>query len=200
MRLPIHAAVALIAAALTLACANATPTRPSEAADRPDALASVASSSLRGNGASSGTHDRPVSMMDACDGPTFNLMIGPGTCGRPHGVNFSAFVAELTAHHEAGAWHFAPSQTDALLGDTMVATNKGGEVHTFTRVAAFGGGLVSFLNDLTGAGGPVPECFKETNFVPPGGTDTDSLNQAGVLKFQCCIHPWMRATVLVKSH
>jgi plastocyanin len=200
MRFHIHASVALTAAALTLACANASPTRPSQATDHPDALASLASSALRSNGASSGSLERAVSMMDACDGPTFNLIIGPGTCSRPHGVNFSEFVAELTARHEAGAWHFGPSQTDAFLGDTMVATNKGGEVHTFTRVAAFGGGLVPFLNDLTGAGGPVPECFKETNFVQPGGTDTDSLNKAGELKFQCCIHPWMRTTVLVKSH
>jgi hypothetical protein len=200
MRLHIHATVALIAAALTLACANATPTRPSEATPRPDALASVTSSSLQGNGASSGAHDRSVSMMDACDGPSFNLNIGPGTCSRPHGVNFLEFVAELTAHHEAGAWHFGPSQTDAFLGDTMVATNKGGEVHTFTRVAAFGGGLVPFLNDLTDSGATVPECFRETNFVPPGGTDSDALNKVGELKFQCCIHPWMRTTVLVKSH
>ena len=197
MRFHIHAAIAVTAAALTVACANDTPTRPSQAAT---AFPSAASRSLHSNGASSGALERAVSMMDACDGPSFNLIIGPGTCSRPHGVNFSEFVAEVTAHHEAGAWHFGPSQTDAFLGDSMVATNRGGEVHTFTRVAAFGGGLVPFLNDLSGAGGTVPECFQETNFVAPGGTDTDSLNKVGELKFQCCIHPWMRTTVLVKSH
>jgi plastocyanin len=143
--------------------------------------------------------ERRITMMDACDGPTFNAAIGPGTCARDHGVSFSEFVAQLTAHQFAGAWHNAPSQTDARLGDSLVAYNNGGEVHTFTRVASFGGGVVPFLNDLSGTPTVAPECTAETQFVPPGGTDTDSLNQTGELKFQCCIHPWMRTTVMVKA-
>ena len=149
---------------------------------------------------SAGPDLRQVSMMDACDGPSFNLIIGPGTCNRNGGVNFSEFVAQLTAHQSAGAWHNAPSQTDAWLGDSLTAVNKGGEVHTFTRVADFGGGIVPFLNNLAGTPDVAPECNQEGTFVPPGGTDSESLNQNGVLKFQCCIHPWMRTTVLVKSH
>jgi len=144
--------------------------------------------------------DRQISLMDACDGPTFNLALGPGTCSRPGGVSFSEFVAQLTAHQSAGAWHNAPSQTDAFVGDELLAVNKGGEVHTLTRVATFGGGVVPFLNDLSGTPTIAPECTTETNFVPPGGTDTDALDQTGELKFQCCIHPWMRTTVRVKSH
>jgi plastocyanin len=143
---------------------------------------------------------RQVSMMDACDGPTFNLVIGPGTCNRNGGVNFSEFVAQLTAHQAAGAWHNAPSQTESWLGDALVAVNNGGETHTFTRVANFGGGIVPFLNNLAGTPNVVTECAHETVFVQPGGSDTESLDQPGELKFQCCIHPWMRTTVLVKSH
>jgi len=149
---------------------------------------------------SAGPSTRLVTMMDACDGPTFNAAIGPGTCSRNGGVNFSEFVAQLTAHQFVGAWHNAPSQTDAALGDSLIARNNGGEVHTFTRVASFGGGIVPFLNDLSGTPTVAPECSAETTFVPPGGTDSESLNQTGELKFQCCIHPWMKTTVLVKSH
>jgi hypothetical protein len=139
-------------------------------------------------------------MMDACDGPTFNEDVGPGTCSRPNGVSFPDFIAQLTAHQFAGAWHNAPSQTDAWLGDSIVAYNNGGEMHTFTRVANFGGGIVPPLNQLSGNLLMAPECGTETDFVSPGGTDTDALDQTGDLKFQCCIHPWMRTTVTVKSH
>ena len=179
---------------------TSSPTVPSSAAS----VASSGSVSLRPaqslglSQAAQGT--RQVSMMDACDGPTFNLAIGPGTCSRNGGVSFSEFVALLTAHQSAGAWHNAPSQTDSWLGDALVAVNNGGEMHTFTRVANFGGGVVPFLNDLAGTPNVAPECTAETVFVPPGGTDAESLDQAGELRFQCCIHPWMRTTVLVKSH
>jgi hypothetical protein len=143
--------------------------------------------------------DRQVSMMDACDGPTFNLIVGPGTCARPDGVAFPDFIAQLIANQFAGAWHFAPGQTDAWLGDTLIAVNKGGEVHSFTRVAQFGGGVVDVLNVLSQSGPIVPECIAESTYVPPGGTDSESLDQTGELKFQCCIHPWMHTTVQVKS-
>ena len=75
--------------------------------------------------------------------------IGPGTCARNGGVNFGEFIAQLTAHHSAGA---------------------------------------------------SPECGTENTFVPPDGTDRESLNVTGELTFQCGIHPWMHTTVLVKSH
>ena len=83
---------------------------------------------------------RQVSMMDACS-PSFNDFIGPGTCSRPGGVFFLDFIAQLQRNQFAGAWHNAPGQTDAWLGDSLVAINRGGEAHTFTRVANFGGGL-----------------------------------------------------------
>src|SRR6266566_1364623 len=133
---------------------------------------------------------RQVTMMDACDGPTFNEAIGEGTCTRNGGVSFSEFVALLTAHQFAGAWRNSPSQTDAKLGDALLAVNNGGEFHTFTRVADFKGGVVPFLNQLAGTPDVAPECIAETDYVAPGGSDSELLNQTGELKFQCCIHPW----------
>jgi hypothetical protein len=50
----------------------------------------------------------------------------------------------------------APSQTDSWLGDALVAVNNGGEMHTFTRVANFGGGVVPFLNGLAGTPNVAP--------------------------------------------
>jgi hypothetical protein len=76
--------------------------------------------------------------------------------------------------------------------NSLLAINNGGEVHTFTRVVDYGGGVVPFLNDLAGTPNVAPECVAEGTFVPPGGTDSDTPDKTGELKFQCCIHPWMR--------
>lgn len=70
------------------------------------------------------------------------------------------------------------------------------EVHTFTRVADFGGGIVPQLNDLPTFHGwrrsaPLKPS-SQTTFVSPGGTYRETVDRAGTLKFQCCIHPWMR--------
>jgi plastocyanin len=186
---------------LLIACGGAggpggSPVQPSEAGNGGSGLiASSAGLQPRMAAATS----RQISMMDACS-PSFNDFVAPGECSRPGGVFFLDFVAQLQRNHFAGAWHNAPSQTDAWLGDSLVAINKGGEAHTFTRVATFGGGFVDQLNQLTDPGPEAEECKTENTIVPPGGTDTETLNQVGELKFQCCIHPWMRTTVLVKSH
>jgi hypothetical protein len=142
---------------------------------------------------------RLVNMMDACDGPSFNAVLGPGECIRNGGVSFDNFIGQLTRNQSAGAWHNAPSMMDAKMGDMLLAVNKGGETHTFTHVAHFGGGIVPSLNALAGTPVPAPECLAETNFVPPGGTDTEALAQNGTEYFQCCIHPWMRTTVRVSG-
>jgi hypothetical protein len=205
MRITSYSAVVVIMVSLFIACGNpgsiADPTaRPSQAAaDMGGGLALAAPSSLPFTMAG-GRGIRQVTMMDACDGPTFNQVIGPGTCNRNGGVSFSEFVALLTAHQSAGAWRNAPTQTEAWQGDSLIAVNNGGEAHTFTRVANFGGGIIPFLNDLAGTPVEATECTTESDFVPPGGTDSESLDETGELKFQCCIHPWMRTTVLVKSH
>ena len=200
MRITYWFATVAVVASFFIACGSPSgvpgaPTQPSQSSGGSAVTASVPIAPM-----SAEPMSRQITMMDACDGPTFNAAIGPGTCVRNGGVNFSEFIAQLTAHHSAGAWRNAPSQTDAWKGDSLIAVNKGGETHTFTRVAEFGGGIVPLLNDLTGTPDVAPECTTEGTFVPPGGTDSESLDQTGELKFQCCIHPWMRTTVLVKSH
>ncbi len=166
MRMTPRLAVFVIAVSSFVACGN--PGGTADTASRQSLTAPSALSASVKEAAST----RQVTMMDACDGPTFNLAIGPGTCGRNGGVAFSAFVAEITAHHFAGAWHNSPSQSDAWLGDALIATNNGGETHTFTRVADFGGGIVPFLNELAETPHVAPECTTERTFVPPGGADS----------------------------
>src|SRR5213593_293992 len=101
----------------------------------------------------------------------------------------------------APAWRFAPGHLSLAAGGTIEARNIGGETHTFTEVANFGGGCIGFLNGLLGLN-PVPECagfpgglFGATR-VPAGETRTVNL-APGVHRFECLIHPWMRTTIVV---
>lgn len=160
-----------------------------------------------------------IGIRDACDPPTFNAVVGPGTClfGDHGRTKFNLFVKELQQDRMAGAWYFSPLLNASAgkfrlitvqlsSGQTTSLQNTGGELHTFTRVAKFGGGVVGFLNDLTGNHDVAPECLQSENSsnilveagtteVGPtaGGTDLPT----GVSKWQCCIHPWMRMTVNV---
>jgi hypothetical protein len=85
--------------------------------------------------------------------------------------------------------------------------NVGGEVHTFTPVAEFGGGFIPDLNDLSGNPVPAPECldFGTMVFVPSGGSSfipgtalAAVADADGAAKIECCLHPWMRAVVRIK--
>jgi plastocyanin len=143
-----------------------------------------------------------VNMLDACDAATFNAAIGAGTCSRKQGMPFDNFIKELTNTQSAGAWHFAPMNLTAQVGGAITAYNDGGEVHTFTKVAQFGGGIVPLLNQLAGTPIVAPECLNlaPSEFVPPGGSDPEApFTAVGTVKFMCCIHPWMKTTVQVKS-
>ena len=153
-------------------------------------------------GATAASSSRQVQALDDCDPATFNAVVGPGTCVGDGGTTFSEFVAQLLAQGRAPAWHFAPAQLKLDAGGTLTAHNRGGEDHTFTQVATFGGGCIAALNDLLGLT-PVPECagfpggaFAAT-LIPPGGTVTTSPLRPGVHRFECLIHPWMRTTVTV---
>jgi hypothetical protein len=143
----------------------------------------------------------PIELLDQCDPTTFNAAIGPGTCASSHqGITFAHFVKQLTKQQDVPEWRNAPSQVSTLFGTILVATNRGGEVHTFTRVAAFGGGVVPFLNTLAGTPVPAPECLAAPpeEFLPPGGQDAEAVDRQGTSLYQCCIHPWMRTTVSVR--
>ena len=200
MRAPILSAAA-IGLMLVMGCGDSSrPTQPSTG------NTSVTSGS--GDDPGAGDHPaapsgtslpaRQVLMMDACDPTTFDANVEPGTCvGRHGGVKFDQFIAELTHTQKAGAWHFAPPNTTAREGQTLLATNNGGEIHTFTRVSQFGGGLVPDLNRLSGNLQVATECTKleDDDFVPPGGTYEEKVGSEGTQLFECCIHPWMRTVI-----
>jgi plastocyanin len=149
---------------------------------------------------SGGRENIMVNMHDACEPDSFNAAAGAGTCIRNGGVTFDLFIAQLTQHQFVGAWHFAPDVTpNAKVGETFLASNTGGEVHTFTEVANFGGGLVAPLNQLSGNPNVAPECLAldPDDFVAPGQTYHETVDHAGTVKYQCCIHPWMRLVATV---
>jgi plastocyanin len=152
--------------------------------------------------ASAQSATRQVQVLDDCDPATFNAALGPGTCVKDGTTTFSEFIAQLVVQGRAPAWRFAPEQLRLDAGGTLQAHNRGGEDHTFTEVATFGGGCIQALNDLLGLT-PVPECagfpggaFAAT-VVPPGGTVTTSPLPPGIHRYECLIHPWMQTTVTV---
>ena len=173
----------------TLGACGEAPTAPAAA---PDGLAPAFSSSAR-----------QIYMLDVCDPDSFNQAIGPGTCiNRNGGLTFDQFVAQLERHGTVGSWRFMPSVIHVPQTTTLAVPNRGGEAHTFTEVAQFGGGFIPFLNFLTGNLVPAPECVDPANamapnpnlvIVPAGGHDHVTLSPGQERKFMCCIHPWMRA-------
>jgi len=94
------------------------------------------------------------------------------------------------------SWRNEPSHLTVRSGKSVRVTNKGGRGHTFSEVANFGGGFVPPLNiGLT----PTPECTPEGTIpLAPGATIELTGIAPGLHKFQCCIHPWMRATIRVE--
>jgi plastocyanin len=150
--------------------------------------------------ASAGAGHRTVQILDACDPETFNVAVRPGACVRKGGgVTFDRFIGQLLRKGRAPAWRFSPAQLKLDAGGTITARTRGGEFHTFSEVAAFGGGCIPELNLLLGLD-PVPECagfpggtFGATGVAPGESMTTDPL-AAGVHRFMCLIHPWQRTT------
>jgi plastocyanin len=190
------AVIALIALA-PVACSDGD--QPTE----PVAPASGAALSSGVAHAHGGKSERLVNVMDACDPETFNAVLGPGTCIRNGGVKFDTFIKQLSKQGKAGAWHFAPPTMNVKVGEVLLALNRGGEVHTFTEVEEFGGGFVDELNTLLDLQ-TVEECelanLGSSDFIPPGGTQRDEVEEEGTELYQCCIHPWMRTTVHAREH
>jgi plastocyanin len=140
-------------------------------------------------------------ILDDCD-PTPEGGWGPGGCIRKRGhVSRAEFMAYLSSPYSLSvvghpAWEFGPNYLKIRAHQTVRVQNVGGRGHTFTKVEQYGGGKIPVpaLNQgLTMA----PECATSTDLAPGGGQETVSGLAPGNYKFQCCIHPWMRAQVKV---
>jgi plastocyanin len=141
---------------------------------------------------------------DDCDPVTFGALCRAGFNGH---TTIAAFGAELAATQRVAAWEYGGGEIRVNLGDSFRVDNVGGETHTFSVVANFGGGRVPPLNTASGNPVPAPECIAGPNAanvdIASAGGLTVTTGASGVIKakgtykVQCCIHPWMRTTVVV---
>jgi hypothetical protein len=166
----------------------------------------VTATSLAGGG------ERTIRVVDACDPASFDAVLGAGACVGDGKVTFADFIATLEHKQRHPRWRFLPEHTSVPAGTALVARNVGGEAHTFTEVAAFGGGFVAELNALSGTPTPAPECATTlpggilipapgalASFVPAGGALTTGPLAVGTHRYLCCIHPWMKTEVTARS-
>ncbi len=174
--------------------------------DRVAPTAPTGALSLSGSSGSSGGMRKDIAVRDDCEPESFNAVLGAGACVIRGSTTFEELIAQLQEKRSAGAWKNDPDQFSARVGTTLAVRNIGGEVHTFTRVAAYGGGVVPDLNHLAGTPVVAPECanLDPSTILPSGGrlelhTGAGHQIAAGTHKFQCCIHPWMRTTATLKQ-
>ena len=153
-----------------------------------------------------------VVALDECDPDSFNGALGQSGTGFCHNVALSVLgyattLTDLFNKAAAGTpdpgWDFEPDQMTIQRGTTVSVVDQGGEPHTFTEVAQFGGGFITNLNHGEAT---VPECaggfsniaVARTRIVQGSRLDVTGLSPGKHL-FQCCIHPWMRMEVDVKD-
>ena len=143
--------------------------------------------------------DPNVAILDDCD-PTDPTWADIGGCTlKPQegDVNRNEFFALAFSPRGPGVLIGHPSRRNEpshLSVDprkTVRIVNRGGRAHTFTEVAEFGGGRFAPLNGLLA---PAQECLVAAPDIAPGERRQINIS-AGLHKFQCCIHPWMRATI-----
>ncbi len=161
----------------------------------------VSSAAVSNTSASSGGSVE-FRMRDNCDAPSFNAVIGEGTCVGDGNTTFDEFAAALSSGGHP-KWRFQPGSTEVKKGTSAKVVNRGGEVHTFTEVFNFGiGGLVPLLDQSQPPGTPqaIPVSgFENLEFLPPGSVTNLGVLAPGTHLYQCMIHPWMRSTVVVKN-
>jgi len=146
-----------------------------------------------------------IRLRDNCDPVSFNAVLGAGACQHASsgsGMTLAEFNAELNANHSVAAWSISPPTMTVHVGDVFQVTNTGGETHTFTEVDEFGGGAVNALNAASGLTKIAPECANaavvDSTSLASGQSRDEEFEEAGTEKYQCCIHPWMRQTVVVR--
>ena len=147
-----------------------------------------------------------VVALDECDPATFNAALGPDFCKNVAlgaATKFADLFAKVAKGTPDPGWDFEPDALHISKGTTLVVVDQGGEPHTFTEVAQFGGGFISGLN--APGENTVPECaggfskvaVAKTRILQGSHVQITGLSQGEHL-FECCIHPWMRVKVEVK--
>ncbi|HJU45089.1 MAG TPA: hypothetical protein VJ691_19835 [Vicinamibacterales bacterium] len=174
------------------------------------ALIALATPALRGQarGNDDNQGNRRIDLVDDCD-PSDPAWLPVGclqTDGDVRAAEFNAFlrsplydnvpppgdrIGEFLVGHPS--WRNDPSHVVIQAGKTIDVRNVGGRPHSFTAVAQFGGGVVPPLNVGTQ---PAPECAQLVR-LEPGDSTRLTAEGEGIQRFQCCFHPWMRATVRV---
>lgn len=89
-------------------------------------------------------------------------------------ITIEAFVVEPSAS-EPFSWGFDPSSIKAQTGDTVLWKNAGKSTHTITADDA------SF----------------DSGNVAAGGTFSLKLDKAGVIRYHCTPHPWMKGVIAI---
>ena len=148
------------------------------------------------------SNDNRISMMDNCD-PTDSGWPPPGCVKRGGDVSAEEFDdlldtslgSSLIGHP---SWRNEPSHVTSSSGRTIKVTNDGGRPHTFSEVSEFGGGTIAVLNEGLSRADGCPASPANLPVVAPGASIDVRGLKPGLHKFQCCIHPWMRATVRVE--
>src|SRR3954468_16816621 len=98
--------------------------------------------------AKNGGHVRKVRLQDRCEPVSFNAFgnsQGLGDVCSPHSgqlITFDEFFAALNpvTHQGSDKWNFHPDEIDIKVDDSISASVRGGEFHTFTKVDDFGPG------------------------------------------------------------
>jgi len=158
--------------------------------------------------AAAGPDSRTIEAYDDCEAMSFNAAVGPGTCVGDGETTFDDFVGQLLENgnkpnEAAKDWDFSRENFGVDPRARLKIVNKGGEFHTFTPVAKFGGGCVEEINQLLGGLTPVDECQNPVLFVTTGvisgGTISLTAPKSGVQRYQCLIHPWMVSTAIIED-
>jgi plastocyanin len=179
--------IAILASLLAGACAGSD--LPSEASTKSSLVADEPRFS-----AETTNGPRKIALLDDClptDAWNGGCTLKGGT------VSLAQFQAAAPLGHPA--WRNEPSYMKISDGKDVRITNEGGRPHTFTRVAAYGGGILPPLNRP----GQVvaPECANVATrlaslLVGGASMEIEGL-EPGNHKFMCCFHPWMIAEVRV---
>jgi plastocyanin len=147
-------------------------------------------------------NNRKIAIRDDCD-PDDPGWTPTGGCSLEDGdVSFAEFGVELvnpaaTSVIGHQAWRNDPNYLKIREGQSVRVRNRGGRAHTFTEVANFQAGKVPNPALNRGLAPATQQCLQSTDLAPGAGVTVKDL-APGNHRFQCCIHPWMRAIIKVK--